>query len=279
MSDTFPPRLHIVFAKEKPLAVVFRRGPSKEVCTFLWNRDKNTFQLGQWLKGRIYERRTDISPDGKYLIYFAMNGKWDSETKGSWTAVSKVPWLKALDLYAKGDCWEGGGLFLSNKEYWLNDRYLSKENTLKKTSQFKQNEKFKFEEIFGAECTGIYYPKLMRDGWELKRREEKDKWNSCTVFEKRATKKWLLRKIAHEQVGSPKGKGCYWDEHELVNEITGEKFIHSDWEWAEVDKETIYWASKGCLYSLCIQSRSKLSEPKMLHDFNDYKFEEIQAPY
>jgi cytochrome bd-type quinol oxidase subunit 2 len=30
--------------------------------------------VGQWLKGRIYERRSDLSPDGKHLIYFAMNG-------------------------------------------------------------------------------------------------------------------------------------------------------------------------------------------------------------
>lgn len=87
----YPARLHAVFSSEKPLAVIFRRGPSKEVCTFLWDRQKDKFTMGQWLKGRIYERRSDLSPDGKYLLYFAMNGKWTSETGGSWTAVSRAP--------------------------------------------------------------------------------------------------------------------------------------------------------------------------------------------
>ena len=40
-----------------------------------------------------------------------MNGHWGSETGGSWTAISKAPYLKALTLYGKGDCWNGGGLF------------------------------------------------------------------------------------------------------------------------------------------------------------------------
>ena len=56
--------------------MVIRRGPSKSVATLLWDRKRNTFHMGQWLKGRIYERRCDLSPDGKYLIYFAMNGWW-----------------------------------------------------------------------------------------------------------------------------------------------------------------------------------------------------------
>src|SRR5689334_22184837 len=109
MPKAFPPRLHVILARESSLAVVIRRGPSKSVCTFLWDRSEDSFRLGQWMRGRIYERRCDLSPDGKYLIYFAMNGKWESETKGSWTAISRNPYLKAVTLYAKGDCWNGGG--------------------------------------------------------------------------------------------------------------------------------------------------------------------------
>ena len=77
----------------------------------------------QWLKGRIYERRCDISPDGKHLIYFAMNGRWREEAKGSWTAISRALYLTVLTLLAKGDCWHGGGLFVGNDAYWLNDGY------------------------------------------------------------------------------------------------------------------------------------------------------------
>jgi len=119
----FPARLHVLLASDSKVGVVFRRGPSKSVCSVLWNRRTDEFKLGQWLHGRIYERRSDISPDGRFLIYFAMNGKWESETKGSWTAISKVPWLKAIVLLGKGDCWSGGGLFTSENKYWLNDGY------------------------------------------------------------------------------------------------------------------------------------------------------------
>ena len=120
MAD-FPARLHVLLASHAPLGVVIRRGPSKHVASVLWNRRRDEFQLGQWLKGRIYERRSDLSPDGTHMIYFAMNGKWTSESKGAWTAVSRAPYLKAIAMFPKGDCWNGGGLWTNKNSYWIND--------------------------------------------------------------------------------------------------------------------------------------------------------------
>jgi hypothetical protein len=279
LKKKYPARLHAVFAKDKPYAVVFRRGPSKQVCTLLWDRRKDTFKLGQWLKGRIYERRTDLSPNGKYLIYFAMNGKWDSETGGSWTAISKAPWLKAIELYGKGDCWEGGGLFLSSSRFWLNDRYFTSGRTLSQSSEVTRDDSYVPKGEFGAEDTGVYYRRLIRDGWKLVSHKENSKWNSETLFEKPIPKGWVLRKIAHEQVDSPKGKGCYWDEHELINIESGTKLVLSDWEWAELDGKSIVWSLNGCMYRASINSRKKIGEPKLLYDFNALEFEEIRAPY
>lgn len=279
MKQSYPARLHAVFAANKPYAVVFRRGPSKRVCTVGWDRQKDDFQLGQWLKGRIYERRADLSPDGKYLIYFAMNGKWGSQTGGSWTAISKAPWLKAIELYGKGDCWEGGGLFLSHNRFWLNDRYFHPGQTLRQSSEVRRDESHQPEGEYGAEDTGVYYRRLIRDGWKITDHTEKGKWNSITTFEKPLLKGWILRKIAHEQIDSPKGKGCYWDEHELVNPESDIQITNSDWEWAERDRQTIVWASKGCIYRAKIPSRIKIGEPKILYDFNPLEFEEITAPY
>ena len=98
------PRLHLLIAKNSDNGIVIRRGPSKQVFIMAWDRSRNTFTVSQWLKGRLYERRSDISPSGKYWIYFAMNGKWQSEVKGSWTAIARVPWLKAIELLPKGEC-------------------------------------------------------------------------------------------------------------------------------------------------------------------------------
>lgn len=275
----FPARLHAIFARDKPCAIVFRRGPSKQVCTFHWDRKKDTFKIGQWLKGRIYEKRSDLSPNGKYLIYFAMNGKWESETGGSWTAISKAPWLKAIELYEKGDCWEGGGLFLSNNCFWLNDRYFTPGKILNQSGEVTRDVSYAPEGDFGAEDTGVYYRRLIRDGWKVISQKEYGKWNSETIFEKAIPKGWVLRKIAHEQVDSPKGKGCYWDEHELINDASDTRLIFSDWEWAELDRKSIVWASKGCIYRARIKSRTKIGLPKLLYDFNPLKFEEIRAPY
>ena len=279
MEKCFPARLHVLFAANNSKAVVFRRGPSKHVCTFLWDRDNDSFTLGQWLKGRIYERRADLSSDGEYLIYFAMNGKWASETKGSWTAVSRAPWLKAISLYAKGDCWEGGGLFLKKNIFWLNDRYFSSARIMFESPSVRRDPAYIPEGAFGAEDTGVYYRRLLRDGWKLTDRQAKGKWSAVTVFEKSCTESWILRKIAHEQVGSPKGKGCYWDEHVLLNERDKTEIHCADWEWAEVDRSTIVWASSGQIYRIPLSARLTLSDAKSIFDFNPCTFEEITAPY
>ena len=116
----FPARVHPILARKANTAVIIRRGPSKSVCTMLWDRTRDTFMPGQWLRGRIYERRCDLSPDGRHFIYFAMNGKWGGPLKGSWTAISRAPYLKALALWPWGDCWNGGGLFLTDSRFWRN---------------------------------------------------------------------------------------------------------------------------------------------------------------
>lgn len=274
--EKFPARLHVLIARDSEKALVIRRGPSKSTCIFSWNRKENIFKVSQWIKGRIYERRSDISPSGVYWIYFAMNGKWNSKAKGSWTAISKAPWLKAISLYAKGDCWHGGGLFLDEKSYWLNDGYGHEE--LFTSNEVEKSSVYKPEQKYGGECLGVYYHRLQRDGWNMMGHFEKARFNSETIFEKKLPEKWLLRKVCHEQVNSPEGKGCYWDEHEIVNER--EKIIFQpDWEWADWIDGAIVYADKGCLYRIAIESSDKLSEAKLLHDFNDYKFESRQAPY
>ena len=70
-AERIPARLHVILAREAPKAVVFRKGPSNRVCTVGWDLEHDTFTPGQWLKGRIYEYRSDLSPDGELLLYFA----------------------------------------------------------------------------------------------------------------------------------------------------------------------------------------------------------------
>ncbi|MCO6044423.1 hypothetical protein NG895_10950 [Aeoliella sp. ICT_H6.2] len=272
----FPARLHVLLASHAPLGLVIRRGPSKHVATILWNRRRDEFQLGQWLKGRIYERRSDLSPDGKHLIYFAMNGKWDSEAKGSWTAISRAPYLKALAIFPKGDCWHGGGLWTNKNDYWVNDGYGH--SVLRDTKEVRRDKRFEPSEYYGGECLGVYYPRLLRDGWQLMERVNVSKWKDKDVFEKDLDRGWRLRKIAHAEIDSPDGKGCYWDEHQLVHTESRTEVDCADWEWAELDRERLVWASRGKLFAGVVESSGLVNETE-LFDFNPMDFEAIEAPY
>jgi hypothetical protein len=114
-------RLYAILARDGRSAVVFRRGPSRQVLVLRWRLKDDAIEPGQWLKGRIYERRCDLSPDGDLLIYFA--AKWET-TMSTWTAVSRTPYLTALALWAKGDAWGGGGVFKSAHVIGLNHRTI-----------------------------------------------------------------------------------------------------------------------------------------------------------
>ena len=108
------PRLYVVWRPGSPSAVVLRQGPSKVFCSIGWNLAKDKFSVGQWVKHKIYPERCDISPDGKYLVYFALNGDWQGETKGAWTGLSRAPYLKCVKMWPHGSTWGGGGLLDEN---------------------------------------------------------------------------------------------------------------------------------------------------------------------
>jgi hypothetical protein len=262
----FPARLHVLLARDAPVGVVIRRGPAKSVCTLLWDRRNDTFKLGQWMRGRIYERRCDLSPDGQHFLYFALSGRWSSETRGSYTAISRAPWLKALTLFPEGSTWGGGGLFMSNSEY--HDQSCSGFDALRDESGLRL-----------VECSPrqyeLYRARLVRDGWQpisegLGFESEKN------IFEKDTRRGWILRKYVLSQLDRTPGKAIEWDEHEL--EKRDERIVVPSWEWAEVDGRDIVWAEKGCLYRARLY-KSGLGEQKMVYDFNDMKFQVIQAPY
>ena len=275
-SKRFPARVHVILARDSKVAVAIRRGPSNSVCTLLWDRQRDSFHLGQWLKGRIYERRCDLSPDGKHLIYFAMNGKWSSEIKGSWSAISNAPYLKAMGLWANGSCWNGGGLFIDNQSYWLNAFVFGHEARLT-PSNLSQNESIPFHEGYGGECPGVYYVRLQRDGWKLLDHGE-GREGRYTTFEKALPKGWLLRKVAHETVHHPVGAGCYYDTHSILHPKREAGIDFPDWEWADLDDDRLVWISKGVLYASKLNSKG-LGSINTLYDFNPLVFERIEAPY
>ena len=104
MSKVSPPAgyLHVILARNAPVGIILRRGPSKWVQLIKWNTQTDVFEPGQWFHGRIYEQCCDLSPDGRLFIYFATkySGKalYDEKISYAWTAISRPPYLTALAL-------------------------------------------------------------------------------------------------------------------------------------------------------------------------------------
>ncbi len=224
------------------------------------------------MRARIYPKRSDLSPDGKHLIYFAMNGRWDTKTRGSWTAVSRAPYLKAIALWAKGDCWHGGGLFRNAQRYWLNDG--RGHEPLLTSSRIARIEDWHPRNSYGGECPHVYYNRLQRDGWTV----VDDSSDDCAnwSFVKPVNTGWMLRKDCG--IGSELGQSIYFDRHALVRTDSDVRLELPDAEWADVDRARLAWAAKGCLHAAYL-NKDGLKDARCLHDFNDMTFEAIAAPY
>lgn len=255
------PRLHVLLARDAPVGLVLRRGPSHSVATFLWDRTTDTFTLGQWVRARLYEKRCHLSPDGRWLITFAFTGKQESEAGSAYTAISKAPYLKALDLYAASSgTWFGGGVFLSNTSYWLNGPGAC----LRADSGLHHDRAWDAEPR-GNVDRGVYFPRLLQDGWT---RTPAPAWASMArtppfVVEKPLAQDWRLRLIPSDP-----------DAYTLIDPAGGER-EQPAWQWADRDGDTLVYAQGGKLF----RAAPGGGAPQAIHDFSAYTFAAIEAPY
>lgn len=111
------PRIYFLLARTGTSAVVFRRGPTAQVLMLAWDRGSDTFEEGQWMKARVFERRCDLSPNGQLLVYCAQDYRRDPPV---WTCISRPPWFTALATWPKSSSYGGGGQFTSNRGLILN---------------------------------------------------------------------------------------------------------------------------------------------------------------
>lgn len=237
------PRLDALLASDEPVGLIFRRGPSKLVQVILWNRESDKFKPGQWFKGRIFVDRSDLSPDGRHLIYFAMGGvAWAiPETGGTWTAISQVPSLKAIALWGQGDTWGGGGRFTSNRSYWLDADINT--FTIRNTQELRRDSK---------RPAGTLEE---RNGWVAK-----GEIGDRRIEEKALPEGWILRRITrYPRV-----------EYKLEQPEDECTLTFPTWEWAEWDRTRLVWAENGYLRAAKLGSH-KLGTIRTLYDFNGMK--------
>lgn len=281
-------RLFAILARKSPEAVVFRRGPSRNVLLIRWNTANDTFELGQWFKGRIYERRCDLSPEGHLLVYFAANYR---KPFYSWSAVSRPPFLKALALWPKGDGWGGGGHFQSRTRLALNHR----EGEMALASGFSVPRWLKISQ-FGdrpgwGEDDPVWSERLHRDGWTLISYPSDTKFDSGAKIWWKFSSPIIWRK---SRPGSRKGSALemiitgmhekdgpwYLVEHRVVRENGRVETIgKSDWaDWSH--SGDLLFAKDGCLYRVPSKRGilASTEDATKIADFSKLTFEARKAP-
>ncbi len=116
-----PARVYGILARSAPVCVLFKRGPTKQALCIHWDTETDTFTVGQGFKGRLYEQRCGLSPDGKLMIYFAADR---SGNPSEWTAISRPPYLTAIAFWPELGSYFGGGFFAPDGHLILNAHWL-----------------------------------------------------------------------------------------------------------------------------------------------------------
>ncbi len=260
---TSPARLHVLLASENDFALVIRRGPTKQVCTLGWNRRHDTFELGQWLKGKIDFGSCDLSPDGAHFLYSASKWSGITEKRGSYTVLSRAPFLKKLCLWGP-NAPILGGVFLDNTRFRLNK---SQEPTTFRLPDFAPVETQTPSDKRGFIEGGVRGFRLKRDGWIL----PPDYDGRRTVWHQTLGEWTLALFIHHWRKHKP-------DFYELRHNATDEVVASGEWDWADFDAtcKRLCLAHDGQLWALDLKPDAT---QKLLHDFNAMTFEPIAAPY
>jgi hypothetical protein len=274
-----PARLWVLLARKEPSGVIFRRGPSKQVLLIRWNTQKDTFEVGQWFKGRVYERRCDLSSSGELLIYFAAKQK---PPMYSWTAISRPPYFTALALWPKGDCWNGGGWFVNDRNVRLNHSPL--EAKLDANFHLGPIKVAGYAECGGEDAT-VWDIVRKRDGWvETAKGKSIDRggvrgwgFNPPQIWRRAHPKNANLSlEMAITGIG---GKGLPWYQINY-RVLTGDDTLLDlgQTDWAEWDfRGQLVYAQSGCLFHQRV-IKSSLGSAKRIADFNELRFEEVPPP-
>lgn len=278
---TKPPcRLFVILAREAPVGVILRRGPSNWVRLIKWHTDTDKMESGHWFHGRIYEKRCDLSPDGNLLIYFArkITGRTlaDREYTYAWTAISRPPWLTALALWPKGDCWHGGGLFQDNKTVWLNHRPAV-------AKPHRDHQPHGLKVIPNPDACGedspIYDMRLQRDGWYL--RQEMEYHEISYGFATDRPEVWSKRhpelKVNLLMENSFR-KFSIVSSYSLEDRETREKHPVVGATWADWDQQgRLVFAGNGCMFVAELLEPGHI-DPVQIADFNNDEPAEITPP-
>ncbi len=255
------PQLFVLLASENDSALVLRRGPAKSVAVLAWDRSRDTFTLGQWLKGRIDENSCDLSPNGRHFLYQAKKYEPKVGYAVFYSVMSRAPYLKALHFWAHTKH-VAGGAFFDNARFWLSTYPLLEIRTLPQFA--REKELPELESTIPQRDIATY--RRQRDGWVL----QPDDYQRRNLWHKTHGEYTLSLSIHNRRDKQP-------DLYELKRGAA-EIISSTEWTWADLDmpRRRLCFARAGQLWALDLKEGATQT---LLHDFNDMEFEPRVAPY
>jgi hypothetical protein len=282
MSMPPPPATRIfgVTARAAPRVVLIRRGPSKRVLLITWDTAKHEFHAGQWLKGRIYEERCDLSPSGERFIYLAANHK---RPIYAWTAVSRPPFLTALTLWPNLGTWGGGGLFESERVIQLNN------HVLEPADGFRIPKGIRVVPVAPWAGRGEDDPlsslHMKRDGWELAdagtrgehRRGQPYSWKFINPVRWRKASEHLI--LERRLLGIHEANGPWYAyEHRVLDKDGGVVLDLGKSDWADWSRSGELLVAREGRIHRGVPRAGSLREIEELIDLRSLRFEQVLPP-
>jgi hypothetical protein len=134
------------------------------------------------------------------------------------------------------------------------------------------------EDEFRREWQKVYYRRLIHVGWRLVKKAGLVPGRGNLTFEKPLGGNRVLVNIVDPDGLVGRGRGTCSSEYRLNDYGTGAVQFQPSWTWVDVDDGRLLWAAGGKIFAAQIETGG-LGPAKMLYDFNDMTFQEIEAPY
>lgn len=293
MARTQPCRIDGILAAEANIAVIFRRGPNAVFQMLVWDLNTDTVTPGQWLTGKVFTERCDISPDGKHVVVFSRGysveplgvnlAQVETLPARYWTTVCRPPFFSPIAVWATLMSYCGGGFWTSNeslatfKDLYIWDVILPPPPGLSVTET----------------------PKELAQDHSLPRRLERHGWSASELNWERECSQTMGRRgaqrvsfLAHSTnpivslaktflSGTIQADIAQSRQYWSLRDATGKERLgwarkENHPQWVDIDQNgRIVFGDRGCLWAWADFPNGK---PSLIADLTANRYEEIMAP-
>ncbi|WP_051711609.1 hypothetical protein [Andreprevotia chitinilytica] len=264
-------RLSIKLASQAPVAVLLRREPTGWAQMIKWNTANDTFECGQWFRGRIYADMSDLSDDGELLLYVARKGGARTLAEvgsDTWTALSRPPFFTALALWPHdGLC--GGGIFTGHREVQLDipaTKLQAHADHLPRGVSVQTHD--------GPHGVWMAAQKALRSDWQcIASEDEHDPLGDFS--HPKTVGNGAIRLLSHARSEKQPRRAARTVESFVVSNVHGDTEIGAA-DFADFDqRQRLVFSRNGQLF-VCDQPSAATLEWRMLADFSEMRPQRVE---